>query len=216
MPEELPPTPIRPLHDVWLKPRRVFRELADKPIGATDYLLGAAQGMVSWLFLSREQGAGATSSLGQIFGTAVIVGPIAGIAGLYIMTAIYARLGRRAGGVSTRNQVFHVFAYSSVPLLASLAVWVVTALLAGEMAFIKTPRADTEPFIDWLLQGQLIIHGLLIAWSYLLQVMGFSEVEGLATGRAFKIWVLGQVLIALALLVLGVAIVSLGGDPGAH
>lgn len=216
MTEELPPTPIRPLHDVWLRPRRVFRDLAGKPIGTVDYLLGAAQGMVSWLFLSREQGAGATSGLPEIFGTALLVGPFAGIAGLFLMTAIYSRLGRRAGGTSTRNQVFHVFAYSGVPLVASLAIWVVTALLAGEAAFIKTPRADTEPFIVWLLQGQLIAHGLLIAWSYLLQIMGFSEVEGFAAGRAFKIWVLGQVLIALALFVLGVIVLSFGGDPTAR
>ena len=216
MPDESPTPPIRPLHDVWLKPRRVFRELAEKPIGITDYLLGAAQGMVSWFFLSREQGAGAASGLPEIFGTALVVGPLAGIAGLFLMTAIYSRLGRRAGGLSKRNQVFHAFAYSGVPLVASLAIWVVTALLAGETAFEKTPRADTEPFILWLLQAQLIAHGLLIAWSYLLQVMGFSEVEGFTTGRAFKIWVIGQVLIALALFVLGVIVLSFGGDPAAR
>ncbi len=194
----------------------MFRELADTPVGITDYLLGAAQGMVSWLFLSREQGTGATSGLAEIFGTALVAGPLAGIAGLFLMTAIYSRLGRRAGGVSKRSQVMHVFAYSGVPLVASLAVWVVTALLAGETAFLKTPRADTEPFISWLLQGQIIVHALLIAWSYLLQVMGFSEVEGFSTGRAFKVWVIGQVLIALALLVLGVIVVSFGGDPAAR
>jgi hypothetical protein len=213
MPDESPPNAIRPLHDVWLKPRRVFRELADKPIGAVDYLLGAAQGMVSWLFLSREQGAGGTSGLSEIFGTTLLVGPFAGIAGLYLMTAIYSALGRRAGGTSSRNQVFHVFAYSGVPLVASLVIWVFTALLAGEAAFVKTPRADTEPFISWMLQAQLICHGLLIAWSYVLQIMGFSEVEGFAAGRAFKIWVLGQVLIAVALFVLGIIVLSVGADP---
>ena len=40
--------PIRPLKDVWLRPRRVFRELANQPIGAADALrLGLALDVVS-------------------------------------------------------------------------------------------------------------------------------------------------------------------------
>ena len=33
--------PIRPLKDVWLRPRRVFRELATRPIGAHRLLVGS-------------------------------------------------------------------------------------------------------------------------------------------------------------------------------
>ena len=47
----LPTEPIRPLKDVWLRPRRVFRELAAYPVGITDYLLAAAQGVGNFLAL---------------------------------------------------------------------------------------------------------------------------------------------------------------------
>jgi hypothetical protein len=203
------------LHDVWLKPRRVFRELAAQPIGAVDYLLGAAQGAVSWLALSRAEGAGATGSVEEILGKACIAGPIAGVVGLYLMAAVYTRLGRRAGGVATRAQVFHVLAYSGVPMVVSLGIWVLTALIVGEATFVETPHPAVEPFVALLLQVQFIAHAILIAWSFLLQVMGFSEVERLATRRAFGIWFLGQLLVALAMLVLAVLIVSLGGGPPA-
>jgi hypothetical protein len=213
MTDEIPTRPIRPLYDVWLRPRRVFRELAPKPIGVVDYLLGAAQGMVSWLTLCRAQAAGASSSVEEILGKALVIGPIIGVAGLYLMAAIYARLGRGAGGVSTRSQVFHVLAYGGVPIVVSLGIWLLTALLAGETAFIETPRPDTEAFVALLLHFQFIANLLLFGWSFLLQVMGFSEVQGFATRRAFGIWVLGQVLVTLAMLLLAILIVSLGAGP---
>jgi hypothetical protein len=192
----------------------VFRELATQPIGRIDYLLGAAQGIVSWLALSRAQSAGAGGSVMAILGKAILIGPIAGVLGLYLMAAIYTRLGNRAGGVSTRTQIFHVLAYSGVPMLASLGLWLIAALFAGEPTFIEPPRPDLEPFLALILEVQFIAHIVLIAWSLLLQVMGFSEVEGFAMRRAFGIWVLGQVLVALAMFLLAIVIYGTGLGSG--
>jgi hypothetical protein len=205
----LPTEPIRPLHDVWLKPRRVFRELASRPIGAVDYLLGAAQGIAGWLALSRAQNAGATSSVAEIFGKALLIGSIAGIASLFLMGTIYARLGSRAGRTAARNQVFHVLAYGGVPLAASLIAWVFAALLIGEATFEEVPHPDVEGFVALLLRIQFLTYVVLTLWSVVIQVMGLSEIQGLATRKAFGLWVLGQLIGFLALLFLMILIATL-------
>ena len=114
-----------------------------------------------------------------------------------------------AGGKSTTNQVIHVLAYGSVPLVASLAMWVLTALLAGEATFVETPRADVEGFLVLLLHVQFISYVLLLIWSIVLQVMGFSEMQGLTMRRAFGVWVLGQVIGFLASLFLALVVEAL-------
>src|ERR1700734_2941051 len=96
----MPAEPIRPLKDVWLRPRRVFRELATSPIGVTDYLLAAAQGIGNFLALYRTEGAGAHNSVAQILANSFAFGAVAGVASLFLMAAIYRRLGTRAGGKS--------------------------------------------------------------------------------------------------------------------
>ena len=204
----LPPEPIRPLHDVWLRPRRVFRELASRPVAATDYLLGAAQGIAGWLALSRAQNLGLTSSVAEIFGKALLMGSIAGIASLFLFGAIYARLGSRVGGPA-RSQVIHVLAYGGVPMVASLIVWVVTALLIGEATFEQTPRPEVEGFVAILLHVQFVAYVLLTVWSVVIQVMGLSEVQGIATRKAFGLWMLGQVIGLLAALFLVILIATL-------
>lgn len=204
-----PAEPIRPLHDVWLRPRRVFRELASQPVGASDYLLGAAQGIVGWLALSRAQNAGAVSSIAEIFGKALVIGSIAGIASLYLMGAIYARLGSQPGQASSRNQVIHVLAYGSVPVVASLVAWVFAALLAGEATFEPQPRADIEAFVALMLHAQFFTYLILQAWGVLIQVMGLSEIKRLTARKAFALWVLGQIIGFLALLFLMILIATL-------
>src|ERR1700683_283270 len=100
----IPNESIHPLQDVWLRPRRVFRELASHPIGLVDHLLGAAQGINNMLGVCRAMDFGAKFGLGEIFFTAAVTGAVGGIAGLHIMAAIYARLGSRVGRMTTRSQ----------------------------------------------------------------------------------------------------------------
>jgi len=194
----LPTEPIRPLKDVWLRPRRVFRELSERPLGITDYLLAAAQGIGNFLALYRHEGAGAHSSVEEILAKSFAYGAVAGLISVYLMAVIYGRLGLRAGGKSTTNQVIHVLAYGGVPMAASLAIWVLTALLAGEATFVETPRADLEDFLALLLHVQFTSYVLLLIWSIVLQVMGLSEIQGLATRKAFGVWFLGQIIGFLA------------------
>ncbi len=202
--------PIRPLQDVWLRPRRVFRELASQPLGLVDHLLGAAQGTISMFGYCRAKDLGAKLDLGQIFFTAGLTGAVVGIASLHIMAAIYSRLGSR--GTTARRQIVHVLAYGGVPMAASLVVWVLTALIAGEVTFVQAPK-DVDGFVDVLLGTQFLSYVLLLMWSVVLQIMGFSEILAVSNAKAFGIWVLGQVIAVLAILLVYVLSAALIGSP---
>jgi len=191
----------------------VFRELAARPVGAVDYLLGAAQGIAGWLAFSRAQNAGANTSVAEIFLKALLIGTPAGIASLFLFCSIYARLGTRAGRTVGRNQVFHVVAYGGVPLAGSLVIWVFAALLMGEVAFELVPHPEVEAFVALLLRIQLIAYILLWLWSVVIQVMGLSEIQGIVTLKALGLWVLGQVIATLAMAFLMILIATL--FPGA-
>jgi Yip1-like protein len=183
--------------------------MAARPVGIIDYLLAAAQGIGNFLALYRTEGPDAHRGVEEILGNSLAYGAVAGVASLFLMAVIYRRLGARAGGKSTTPQVIHVLAYGSVPLAASLAIWILTALLAGEAAFVDTPRPDVEGFVVLLLHLQVISYVLLLIWSIVLQVMGFSEIQGMATRKAFGLWVLGQIIGFLVSLFLALIIEAL-------
>jgi len=201
--------PLRPFHDVWLKPRRVFRELSSTPIGGFDYLLAAAQGTVNWLALARGESLGKSNSVLQIMGTALALGSVAGVLSFFLMAEVYRRLARSIGGEASRAQIFHVLAYSGIPMVVSLGLWLLTASLVGEPAFLETPSPDLDRFVVLLLDVQFATHVGLVLWSALLQIMGLSEIERISVPRAFGLCLVGQLVVAflavvLALLVDGV------------
>jgi hypothetical protein len=208
---------IHPIKDVWLRPRRVFRELAARPIGATDYLLAAAQGVATYIIVGRTQLSAAGATAGQIVGSSFLFGSLSGVFSMYLFAAIYGRLGRRAGGKSARNQVFHVLAYGGIPVAASLILWIFTALLVGDAAVVPKPAVEVDGFVAFVLRALFVAYLLLLFWSIVLQVMGFSETLGLSTRKAFVVWVLGQLLWLLALFFLSILITILfpGFVPGA-
>jgi hypothetical protein len=201
--------PIRPLKDVWLRPRRVFRELANQPIGAADYLLAAVQGIATSIMVYRTQLSGTGATPTQILESSFVFGPLGGIVSMYLFAAIYGRLGVRAGGKFARNQVFHVLAYGGIPVAASLILWIFTALLVGETAIVDKPGVELDWFVALVLRAQFVAYLLLLFWSVVLQVMGFSEILGLSTRRALAVWVFGQLLWLLAALFLSILITVL-------
>lgn len=187
----------------------MFRELATQPISAVDYLLAAAQGTATAVMVYRTQLSGSGFTAGEILGSACIFGPLGGVLSMVLFAAIYRRLGTRAGGKAARNQVFHVLAYGGIPVAASLILWIFTALLVGEAAIIDKPASEVDGFVGFILHAQLAAYLLLLFWSTVLQVMGFSEILGLATRKAFAVWVLGQALGLLAALFLSILITLL-------
>ncbi len=184
----------------------MFRELATRPIGAADYLLAATQGIATSIMVYRTQLSGTNVGTAEILFSAFVLGPVAGVVSMYLFAAIYARLGARAGGKSTRQQLFHVLAYGGIPVTASLILWLFTALLVGESAVLERPGVEIDDFVAFVLRLQFGSYMLLSLWSFVLQVMGFSEMLGLATRRAFGIWLLGQFLALLLTLFLSLLI----------
>ena len=111
----------------------------------------------NFLALYRTEGAGTHRSVAEILGNSLIYGTVAGVVGLLCHGAHLRPPGcppRRQ--VATRAQVVHVLAYGGVPLAASLGIWLLTALLVGEAAFVETPRGDVEGFVVLLLHLQFI------------------------------------------------------------
>jgi Yip1 domain len=205
----IPTAPVHPLKEVWLRPRRVFRELAPLPVGLTDYALAAAQGIGNYLMLYQSQSSDAHWGVAEIVLNSVRFGPIAGIASVFLFSLIYGRLGARAGGTSKRHQVFHVLAYGGLPMVATLALWAVTFSLVGDAAFATAPAVDTDGFVWLIVRVQFAASFLLLFWSVVLQIMGFSEILGLPVRKALGVWFLGQLLGILAAFFLAIVIAIL-------
>jgi len=198
------------LQEVWIRPRKVFREISNQPVGATDFLLSAAQGIVGFLAVAQMTDLGKSNGAGQIFLKAALDGSVNGIAIIWIQAWIYTWMGRRAGGGATRSQIIHVLAYGGAPLCGSLAIWCLAAALLGSEAFVQQASDQTDNFVVLLMILQVVAHTLLGLWSVVLQIMGLSEMNKLPTRGAIGTFLVGLLLAALFWLVIRVLMAALG------
>lgn len=187
---------MNPVREVCIRPRKVFRELADSPVGPVDYALSAAQGIALALFFSRVKNMGLTAGIAEILFRAVAQGTLSGIAVIWLQSWLYTWLGRQTGGVGKRAAIMHVLAYGSAPLLITLALGCLSALFMGVDAFVAQPK---DPEIFETLIGTALTAGFLIPalWSVVLQIMGLSEVHRVRFRGALGTWLLGQALQAV-------------------
>ena len=197
---------IAPLKDVWLRPRRVFRELATRPIGLGDVLLAVLQGVADFVVISRFQPAPAHLGPRELWLGALQFG-LGGLARTAFWAYVYNRFATRLGGKGTFTSVFHVLSFGSVPRVAALLLWVGIALVVGSPALVGEPPPGTDRFVAGLLRAELIAVWLSIGWSTLLQVMGLSEVFDFKLAKAFGLWVAGQ-LIALLIWSLALSLLA--------
>jgi hypothetical protein len=193
---------IRPLKDVWLRPRRVFRELGKSPIGPTDYLLAAVQGIGNYFFLLQMQptGTAVATTVQEVLLGSLLLGPFGGIVGTWLFTLIYSRLLSKDGTAASRPQVFHILAYGGVPMALSALLWGALYVLLGDAALPEGPGHHPDTFVLIIVRAQLLLTGFLFLWSTLLQVMGFSEISNERLRRSVMLWAMGQVVGALVYL----------------
>jgi hypothetical protein len=176
----------------------VFRELADLPVGIVDYLLAAVQGVGSWLIFNQFQPPESRLIGWDMVSNALLFGPIAGVIGTWFYAQVYSRLSARMGRAATRAQVFHVLAYGGTPVAAGVILWSATALLLGDAMFADKATVNVDGFVWLLIHVQRAVSVALFLWSYLLQVMGLSEMSNQTVPKALAVWVLGQLLGAAA------------------
>lgn len=196
---------IHPLRDVWLRPRRVFRELASSALGPANFALAALQGVCNYLLLFRlEPDPKLETPL--LLSNALLYGAVTGLIVTACYAVLYALIGARIGRKLTRRSAFHVLSYGSVPVATALLVTAAGALLVGDAVLVPKEPAQLDAFVLIMARLQLTLVILLYLWSYLLQVMGLSELLAVPVRRAFGLWLLGQVLGGLAAILLNLLV----------
>ena len=140
-------------------------------------------------------------------------GSVVGVASLYVMAAIYARLGKRAGGkcdAQPGDPCPRVRRRTDGRVTRHLGV---DGVLAGEATFIETAARRSRGLSSSCCYRRSSCLCAATIWSMVLQVMGFSEIQGLLTRKAFGVWVLGQIIGLLAALFLTLLIATLLPNP---
>ncbi|OAD20392.1 membrane protein containing Yip1 domain protein [Candidatus Thiomargarita nelsonii] len=166
---------------IWTKPRATIRKIVDTDPNHQVILLASLYGITNALSnITKPEVLGLMPIWGFLL-LAVIVGPILGIIGLYIGSALLHLTGRWIGGTASRQHLRTAIAWAMIPnifaipiilLMLLIFVWFESNNVQGTMFFA----------VSLIIIGiSMIILGF---WSMIILLKCVGEVQGFSAWKA--------------------------------
>jgi len=195
------PQSLSPFLSIWVKPRETIRKIVETDPTKHVILLAMLAGIGQALDRASSRNAGDTIPLLAILGVCIILGPIGGIISLYLGGALYRWSGSWLGGKASSEEVRAAIAWSSIPTIFILPLWILELLIFGEEMFTSsTPNIDANPLLLAILLGFAAIELVVGLWALVVFLQSLGEVHGFSGWKAFGTVFLGTLVILVPIL----------------
>jgi len=186
--------PLVPWISIWTRPRATLRQILDDDPRRFLFRLAALGGIADGMGLVVGSGLGDTLSPAWCLAIALVGGALGGILILFISTGLILVGGRWLGGRGGTTQVMAAVAWSNVPEVWGLLLWLPRAALLGDEVFRAAPsRIEDNPPAALFFGLLLLAQRLFGLWGFVVALKCIAEAHSFSAWRA--LWTL--VLVAL-------------------
>ncbi len=180
---------------MWTKPRRTIQHIVDTNPEHMIVPLAALVGVSTALNAASDRSMGDTVEWPIIVVLAALVGPILGLAGLYIFAELLRWTGGWIGGQASSQHIRAALAWSQVPSICALPLWIPTLALVGEELFTSaTPNIDADPALAGVVIGLAIVERTIGIWALVLLLKCVGQVQCFSRWKALGNTVLGGLI----------------------
>ena len=188
---------------MWLHPRVTIRGILSHDATYLVLPLAAVGGISQALNRLAQKNAADTLSFPVILLMACALGPLGGIVGLYVGSALVRVAGRWIGGDASAEEIRAAFAWGAVPTLWGAVLWIPVLALTGSALF-ASEFPETLGTTLLLSAGALMIVQLVTAiWGFITALHCLGEVQGFSAWRA-----LGNIILAGAIVIVPLLLVA--------
>lgn len=192
---------MNPWRDIWTQPRATIQSLVAKDLSYGFKKLAWIYGFTIALSLSKMFSLVTLYPLWAILLGSLLLGIVFGFISITVTAYILYWCGRLIGGNSPFKEIRCVVAWSNLPVVINVLVWILLICVFKEQAFYSDFPAEvtlankTGLFL-------LVMLGQWVAsiWSFIILIQGLREVQG------FSIWkgLLNIIIPIIALIILSV------------
>lgn len=203
---------LNPFSAVWIRTRETVRYIIEEKSDGFIWLLVALAGVSGALLGSLDSAADEfMPGWGIVFGS-IIAGPIVGIIGTAISSAIFLWMGKVFRGESTYTEMFRAVAAAQIPQIWLLPVLLIWLLSSPATFFLPAEAAEVTEMEAVLSVVATLILLVVSVWTFVIQYKGVAEAHRISswkgfftvllTGLVFTV-VLTAIVILIALLFIG-------------
>ena len=201
---------LNPWFSMWTKPRATIQEIVDRDPEHLVLALAAVAGFSGFLDRAAMRSMGDDFQWPTLVLIGAIVGPISGIVGLYLFGWLLRWTGDWIGGRASSREIRTAMAWSSVPIVWALVLWVPELALFGQELFTtETPRIDsnTNLLVLFVLFG--LVEMTVGIWAIVVFLKSLGQVQGFSAWKALGNSALAGLVILIPLLLVVFVVVAL-------
>ena len=204
------PSGRNPWLSIWTSPRATVREILDTDPAYMVLPLTALAGFFESLGRASWKNLGDHVSLPLILLFCAIGGPLGGLLGLYVGSAVLSWTGSWIDGLASPRQIRAAMAWSSVPFICAGILYLPQLVLVGKGLFISQRPAIEVGSIKFAILGLSILQMIAGIWSFVVFWICLGETQRFSTWKALVNVLLIIVLAIVFILILGMVAAVLG------
>ncbi|MBU6383688.1 MAG: YIP1 family protein [Verrucomicrobia bacterium] len=198
---------------IWTSPRMtIARVVAENP-NRSLWWLAAIYGFCSILNFFQSMAAGHSMGTMGILILSVILAPFYGYLSFAIWSWFVLFTGKWFKGQGTFKTIRASYAWSCVPILINVPLWLLMVILFGHQLFTNFPDAHTLPTGQMTLLFVILIVKVVVAiWSLVIFLNALAEVQNYSIVRSiFNVIVAGLVLGVIFFVFWSLLVYAFGG-----
>ncbi|MBU9673297.1 YIP1 family protein [Planococcus sp. CP5-4] len=192
---------LNPFTAIWTRPRETVRYVIEEKPTSFIVLLLVLTGFAGALS-GASNGEEMFPAVGVILG-ALLLGPLAAVAGVAIMSGVYKLLGKLFGGVGTYSEMFRAVVTSSIPQIWLVPMWLIW-LLTSPSTFYRTIEpsvAEPDTGLGMVIGLVLLLAAFFVGiWTFVIQCKGVGEAQRFSAWKGFFVIVIPALLIAFVII----------------
>lgn len=189
---------FRPWLEIWTRPRSTIRRIIQENPNRSLWVLAFIYGLGSLLNNAQSLSLGLQFNLFTISLIAAIFAPIWGYIFFSLWSFVVYLVGKMFKGAGSFQQIRAAYAWSCVPFIINIGLWILLAALFGQNLFISGMANVAIPnTLIFVLFFALTTRLVLAVWSLVIYFNALAEVQTYSLLKAILNVVIAGFLLAL-------------------
>ncbi len=195
---------FNPWFKMWTSPRETIRAIVKANPNFRLVWLSLVYSLPSMFYVAQKLSWGASVNFWLILGICALLAIPIGFIGFCLNSFLLMLTGKLLKGTGSFKNIRAAFAWSSVPNVVNIALWVLLFVSFGAHVFLHNfPSMLYSGVHGAILQAALILQVVVAIWMLVIFLHALGEVQGFSAWMALLNVVLALILWMVVLFVLG-------------
>jgi len=202
---------MNPWTSIWTEPKKTIAKIVSANPKQSIWVLAWIYGFLSILNFSQSAVLGDNLNVFVILFIAIVVAPFWGMIAFAIWSWIVQKIGQYLKGKGNFANVRAAFAWSCVPLVVNIVLWILLLAVYGGALFKSNENSEGSMALMTIV---LIAKVVILIWSLVIFINTLAQVQKFTIGRSianiFLAWVAIAIAFAIIWIIIGFGTSSMG------